>query len=439
MDFLKKIFSIIFFKNHMVITILGIKISLKMFDKNGAVLKETNLLENYKRNFIIQEKVKQRVAKNNKCRVAFYVFEISKWKTDSLYKLLKLDNRFEPFIVLGMTPGRTKFYTEEELEHRFKKQIQYFQSKGIKVFIGYDIKNHKQIPLKKFNPDIVFYQQHVGNCSENDVQMVNKYALTAYVPYNVPNYLNTKYDYNIFCSHLWRFYTLNETLKNYYTEIINNSIKNIVATGHTALDYFYLNHNIETDNKYVIYAPHFSIMHPAVKTEFYYSTFNLYGDLILEFAKKHPEIQWVFKPHPNLRESLKKMRIPQECIEAYYNDWAQIGVVCENADYQDLFLNSKAMITDCGSFLTEYFCTGKPLLHLIQPISINWPGAIMRPMFNCFYKVYNNNDLLSELERVIVRGDDYKKQERLSILNQLDFANQYAAENIKKDICTALF
>ena len=183
MDFLKKIFSIIFFKNHMVITILGIKISLKIFDKNGVVLKETNLLENYKKNFIIQEKVKQRVAKNNKCRVAFYVFEISKWKTDSLYKLLKLDNRFEPFIVLGMTPGRTKFYTEEELEHRFKKQIQYFQSKGIKVFIGYDIKNHKQIPLKKFNPDIVFYEQPWGLPHIYRPYKVSKYALTCHSSY----------------------------------------------------------------------------------------------------------------------------------------------------------------------------------------------------------------------------------------------------------------
>ena len=121
------------------------------------------------------------------------------------------------------------------------------------------------------------------------------------------------------------------------------------------------------------------------------------------------------------------------------NDWAQIGVVCENADYQDLFLNSKAMITDCGSFLTEYFCTGKPLIHLIQPFSVNWPGAIMRPMFDSFYKVYDSNELLSELERVIIQGDDYKKQGRMAVLKQLDFANQYAAENIKKDICTALF
>ena len=78
------------------------------------------------------------------------------WKTDSLYRLLQDNSHFEPFIVLGMTPGRTNFYSEEKIEHRFQHQKKYFTSKGMTVKIGYDIKRHCHIPLKSFKPDIVF-------------------------------------------------------------------------------------------------------------------------------------------------------------------------------------------------------------------------------------------------------------------------------------------
>ena len=379
-------------------------------------------------------KIKQRIKKNGKCRVAFYVFEIAKWKTDSLYRLLETNPKFEPFIVLGIPAGRRKLLSKKELKERFYKQMKYFRDRGLKIFLGYSLRWDKPYPLKKFKPDIVFYQQHVGICHMNRPKKVNHYALTAYIPYNVPNYGNTQYDYNLFCTRLYRFYTLNEDLKEYYIKTHDTPIKNIVVTGHTALDYFYLNKDKKTENKYVIYAPHFSIMHPAVENLFYYSTFQLYGDIILDFAQKHPEISWVFKPHPNLIETLKKMNVPKECIDTYYNEWKKIGMVCTSSEYQELFANSKAMITDCGSFLTEYFCTGKPLLHLISPFSVNWACDAMKPMFDSFYKIHNKQDLFTEINRVIINGDDYKQQERICVSKNLAFTEQYAAKNIMNDL-----
>ena len=431
MNLLKNIFSIQEKRYHIIIYLLWIKFS---FRKIGC---KTELPENLEEQILKDEKrykkIIQRIKKNKKCRVCFYVFEISKWKTDSLFKLLQNDNRFEPFIVLGATPCRTKFYSINEKIERSNIKINYFKSKGMKVYQGYDVKKDKQISLKKFKPDIIFYQQHVGNCRLNSIENTKKYALGCYVPYYVPNYGNLKYDYDSFCSQLFRHYVLNDNLKEYYKSL-NSSINNIVASGHTALDVFYLNKNSNKEKKYVIYAPHFSIMHPAVKNKFYYSTFNFYSMVILEFAKKHPELNWVFKPHPNLKESLRKMRVPQENVDDYYEEWNNLGFICENADYSELFLNSKAMITDCGSFLTEYFCTGNPLIHLIHPISINWPCRAMKLMFESFYKVYNKEELLNTLEQVIVKQDDYKEKNRLEAMLKMGFADKYAAENIINDL-----
>lgn len=189
----------------------------------------------------------------------------------------------------------------------------------------------------------------------------------------------------------------------------------------------------------VIYAPHFSIMHPAVKNKFYYSTFNYNGQQILEFAKKHPEIRWVFKPHPNLIESLKKMNVTQNTIADYWQQWREIGIICETSDYYKLFLESDVMITDCASFLTEYFVTGKPLIHLINPVSINWPIQAMCPMFDTFYKVHDNKELVEVFEKIIIKNIDDNFCLRQKALSKLNFSNQYAAENIMSDLISSIY
>ena len=419
-----KFYSVSKIKNHAIYKIAGIKFSVKLSGNIEAEIKESN--HSYK-NII------ERIKNKNKIRVAFYVYEIAKWKTDSLIKLMNNSSRFEPFVVIGITPGRAITYTKSYKIERLKKIADFFTNKGIKVEYGYDINHKKHIPLDKFKPDIVFYQQHVGNCEINDVGEVSKYALCCYVPYNVPNYGYVDHDYNEFCAKLFRFYCLNESLKKYYEEQ-KPFAQNIKEVGHTALDLFYKNKNKQTEEKYIIYAPHFSIQHPNIINPFYYSTFAQNNKLILEYAKKHSEYTWVFKPHPNLKETLERMNLPQNIIEDYYNEWRNIGILCEDSDYFEYFVNSKTMLTDCGSFLTEYFCTGKPLIHMINTQSVNWPCKVMKPMYDCFYETHDNKELIETLDQIILHNNDYKKKVRQETLTSLNFINQNAAQNIMNDL-----
>ena len=417
-----KILSTQLTNNHTIYRTLGIKISIPRETKNIE-----DELVGYKQSY---EDILERIRNSKKIRVAFYVFEISKWKTDTLYKLMQEDERFEPFIVYSFVPLRVNQYVKEK---RYEEQIEYFKNKGMVVYLGYDVKKDKYIPLEEYKPDIVFYQQHLGNIRINDIDEVSKYALCCYVPYNVPNYVNAKYDYSNFCTKLFRFYTLNDRLKDEYSKNFNYS-ENIRSVGHTALDLFYLNKNKKSGKKYIIYAPHFSIQHPLIHNKFYYSTFTQNYKVILQYAQKHPEYTWVFKPHPNLKWALEKMNVSESVINDYYNEWRKIGIVSDDADYFEYFINSKAMLTDCGSFLTEYFCTGKPLIHMINTNSFNFPCAAMKPMFECFYETHDNTELLSTIERVIIKDDDYKANERERTRKLLSFTEQYAAKNIIDDL-----
>lgn len=410
-----------------------------IYPKNGFIIasKTTKPPRTLKQVNDSYNAILKKLKTKDKIRVAFYVFEKSKWKTDSLYKLMQKNDKFEPFVILDFTNGRDVNFSKDLKINRFKSLSTFFKNKSIKYEYGFDIENNKHIPIKEFNPDIVFYQQHVWNPKINDIDEVSKYALCCYVPYNVPNYGNAKYDYNEWCTKLFRFYCLSENLKEHYKRISGFS-NNIKSTGHTALDLFYLNKDKVTDKKYIIYAPYFSIQHPALKNPFYYSTFTYNSKIILEYAKKHPEYKWVFKPHPNLKETLGYMKVPEDCIEDYYNEWQKIGIVSLDSEYYEYFVNSKLMLTDCGSFLTEYFCTNKPLIHMINPNSINWPCKEMEPMFSCFYETYDNRELIEALDRILEKNDDYKAGLRKETLQNLNFANQYAAKNILDDLVSVI-
>ena len=66
-----------------------------------------------------------------------------------------------------------------------------------------------------------------------------------------------------------------------------------------------LKNHKEKEKKYVIYAPHWSIDDNRTN----YATFEWNGKYILEYAKKHPEIKWIFKPHPSLKLRLETQKI----------------------------------------------------------------------------------------------------------------------------------
>jgi hypothetical protein len=386
--------------------------------------------------------VKKLRKQKGKMRVLFLVNEISKWKAQSLYDLMALSEDFEPVIVLTVADIQRKFSLEQKKEI-INSNFESFLQKGMNVQIAFDTKRGKAIDLKTFNPSIVFYQQPYNIPKNQDVDAVSKYALTYYVPYYLPDYKNFKLDCGYDFHHkLYRFYVLNKELESIYKKHlnrINTYSGNIYGLGHPMLDLYKNLEDKSSEYKYVIYAPHWSICHKNNSNNINISTFDINGKYILEYAKQHPEINWVFKPHPTLKNSLKQIgEMSQDEIDKYYSDWEEIAVCCYNSDYLDLFSKSKVLITDCGSFLMEYFCTGKPIIHLISANSTHVPYPQMSEIFNSFYQVYSNSRLERVLDTVVVNDKDFYNEDRIELLNKFNFTQNNAAENILKDISETL-
>ena len=131
---------------------------------------------------------------------------------------------------------------------------------------------------------------------------------------------------------LWRHFTLNEHWAKVFMAAQGRFLRSgtVVGLGHPMLDQFKVVTKMDKETKpCIIYAPHWSCGVGEC-----YSTFLQYGHRILELAKQHSELKWVFKPHPTLRFVLEKENLmTKDEIEAYYAGWAKIGLVNEDGEY----------------------------------------------------------------------------------------------------------
>lgn len=390
------------------------------------------ITENYSKK--IQD-IQRKVKKNKKIRVIFHVFDDARWKYQSLYDLLSKQEQFESIVVLSRLcvsdDNITRIQTIEELQ----RTHDFFKNKGMKVEFGYDVKKNKYVPLEKFRPDYIFYQLPFYCCDIHKPDYCSKFALTAYIPYCTSLSLTETTSELDFRNSLYRYYVTDDYLKEYYSELMPNKGANIRVSGHTQFDYYHLNKNqiSESDKKYVIYTPHHSI---EKKSPIKLSTFLETGFFMLEYAQKHPEISWVFRPHPLLKNVLKTV-FDAKTIENYYRSWEKIGVYDTDGNYLDLFIQSKLLINDSG-FVYEYFPTKQPIVQLINLNAAKYDKATEKIIQQACYKVYNNNELEKYLNLILLQNQDPLKEKRLQLYQELKLENNYAAQNILNDIKVAL-
>jgi len=385
------------------------------------------------------KKVLPRVSAHRPIRIMFYVNNLSMWKSDKLLMLLKNDSRFEPFIVSYIYPtDSTK--RKEECE---KSVAQHFSSLGVEVYSGFNYSKDKRYPESKFHPDILLYPQPY----RNRLRDIPRNVLLSYIPYcyemeDSRHFYNTLYQ-NI----CWKIFVpsaLHKELKARYN--INHG-SNAVVVGNPLMDYFFDGHT-PTDEcwpikdrklKRIIWAPHHSILPDDMLD---YSNFLTIADEMLETARKYADrVQFVFKPHPMLKEKLYKVDSwGVKRTDDYFNTWKSLPN-CNFADgnYVDLFMTSDALIHDCSSFTAEYLYVNKPVMYLTAKERIE--------VFNTFadacFQVHYHGSTMQEIESFIdnvIDGIDPMAQTRSEFIKDqlIPKGNESVASNIYNEFCKIL-
>ena len=384
------------------------------------------------------------VRNKNKIKVAFFLIHDSVWKYEGVYKLMEEDKRFEPIVVVCPFIA----YGEETMLLDMNQAYENFKIKGYNVIKTLNEETGEWLDVKKgIRPDIVFFTNPWK--LTKDKYYIDEFTgtLTCYVPYffHVTKHLKENYS-GILQNLVWRVYYETKIHESFAKLYSRNNASNVVITGYPGLDSLIEKKKVIKDPwkiqslliKRIIWAPHHTIEGQDAGLK--YSNFSKYAQFIFEFVRTHPsEIQIAFKPHPLLKSKLYKDRAwGHKRTEMYYRQWADLenGILAEG-DYIDLFLTSDAIIHDSGSFTIEYLSTSKPCLYTIHDEGgsdrLNDFGRLA---FNLHYHAYEDNDILKFIDKVVLGGNDIKREERIGFINQylLPPNQKTASENIVSDL-----
>ena len=255
---------------------------------------------------------------------------------------------------------------------------------------------------------------------------------------------------------MWKVYT--ETKKDYigFQKYQALKAKNVVNSGYIKMDYFLEKHDYSEERlrniwsvpegtdiysyKKILITPHFSVGDDNILS---FSTFNKNMYFYIYLAKKYIDsVSFIFKPHPNLRNTLVLdgyMKSIEE-YEAYLDEFNRLpnASVCEEADYLALFDTSDGIINDSISFVGEYMYVDKPMLFLERPEQrFNELGEVL---IKAHYKVSGQDYMGIDnfVNEVVVKGNDHMKQEREKIFSEeLDYYSDNgikASEYVYRDI-----
>lgn len=163
------------------------------------------------------------------------------------------------------------------------------------------------------------------------------------------------------------------------------------------------------------------------------SNFARYADFFLELIARHPAIDFVFRPHPFLFKVLSRPRLwGAERVERYLVRLKSSPNVIwsDGGEYFREFAESDACIQDCGSYLVEYFYTGKPccyMLHEPGDVEAKFAPLGRECLENC-YIAYNSRQIEQFVEDVVVKGEDPKGAGREALARRVMVNYPHAAE-----------
>lgn len=364
--------------------------------------------------------------------VGFMVYDKSKWSVDSVYRHFAADPAFHPVIYI---------FPDEQAQggpaNGVRESRQFFENLGCNTEYGYDPETGQYASLRLFrNVDILFFDTPwFRTHSVLQIEKIGRHSLTCYVPYgfmaaggmdqshyNMPNH-----------SFAWRVFPENQWHKSQFA--IHNYAtgdRNVEVFGYPKLDVYALpverpdsiwKSGMDSQIRRVIWAPHWTIYTDGAEVSGQWSTFHLLYKEMLEFAKGHPEIDWLFKPHPVLQAAIVKSGLmTQKEAEEYYAEWDSYPntQTCFSGNFWDYFKTSDALLTDSVSFLVEYLPTEKPIFHIESPsVSNEQYNELVSMMVATYYSGRTMTDIDMFIQQVIIGDNDYKKEERLTMIDYL--------------------
>lgn len=370
----------------------------------------------------------------NKIKVAFVAYNSGTWSCDRLLRLYMEDERYDPYVVLiGYADG-----TRGSIENMYEYSKAFFLEKEYPLIPAYERGTRKSQKtwrdLGAF--DIIFwgtgYEEvlpqslYIRNCPLN--------IISINVPYGF-NLTKQGREYRIILNQLnvklcWMVIGLFEQDRLDYADACDIGNGHVVNSGYPKMDVFFesgetnrdiwkIKDGAYSDVAKIVYAPH----HTIGKGNKCVGTLLYNEEAIYQYAKAHPDTtSWIVRPHQQLCRSMLKQGKVSSVREyyQYFERWNRLenARVIFEGSYMDAFKTSDALIHDCISFQAEYLYTKQPQLFLVRNVdSLDKSSRrILNAIYTCDGK--NISGIYEFIDRVVLKKDDYKKNQRLRLFER---------------------
>lgn len=372
-----------------------------------------------------------KIERGEPLKVCFLICDASMFSGESVFQLMRGDARFAP--VVAVAPRVTR--GEEFLRETLAKTVGRLDAKypGF-VRSLYDPDSGKASAI---DADIVFstvlYEDQT--LPDYTVENLSKRSLTAILYYGygglfISNEYKTPYLPNVVLA--WKYFVSNGATRD--LGVARNPLlaANVEVAGYCKMDRLEpllakrRGSAVSGRRKKVIVSPHHTI--DVATDALALSTFIKNADALLELPSRFPEIDFVFRPHPLLFPRLatakwwgsERTAAYRARMEAYSNVEFQQG-----GDYFDSFADSDALIHDCGSFLAEYFYTGKPQCFMLNDDSTVDTQFLPfgRKLLAHAFRAYDGAGIERFIRDVVIGGNDPNRAARA------DFARREVCVN----------
>ena len=364
-----------------------------------------------------QKKIKRNVKAlecKDKIKVAFLQMYATSCQNLCIFDRMLQSDLFDPYFIVN--PDISRSY--ENMIEQYEKTIKMLKEKygSERVLLGYDLE-------KKVFSDYSNDFDIMNTNNPYDV-MAHKYFKIQYWGKKCIPIFYISYFYMGRChvtaenfsqpqfNYMWKVFVENETAVSIAKEVELIHGKNVVLAGYPKMDEYSCLKEEKSENKIVIISPHHTIYdNDWISIGSFLET----NEIIQKLPKLFPQIDFVFRPHPLLFETLKRFWSKEEI-----DSWLKEFLLNKNASYStegnylQLFKNSSALIHDCGSYMAEYFYTGKPCAFMYKA-NLNLDKSLTVFGKNCVemhYPLRKENDFINFIQDVVIDGKDIKKRER---------------------------
>lgn len=381
--------------------------------------------------------IHERICNRKKIRVGFLIIIDSVFPSRPLYEKMLHDDIFEPFIIIIPDIIRG----EKNMFFQMEKAYTNLSKKYKNVKLSYDKLNNIFIDFSD-SMDMVCSANSYDSMTDKLYGMQYlflKNILPFYITYGWYGLFNFNLSTvkNEFHNYVWKIFLESDITKAVISNEMYNLGTNLNVSGYCKMDSISKVKYVPRVRKRIIISPHHTLLEDL---QFSISNFLQYSDFFVELPKQYSNIDFIFRPHPLWLVVLKK---PDVWGEDKTQEYLQVltknpNVIYDsNDEYFDLFVNSDALIHDCGSFQAEYMYTDHPQCYLVK--NENVFSVLGKEILDHTYKAYSQQDILDFIDNVVIKGNDVMKNDRINFANKhirvnYPFASSKIIEILKKEL-----